>query len=376
MHLTLHLTTGCNMSCEYCYSPPGKKNDMDYKTGIDSIDYISKHFPINTGIIFFGGEPLLKKDLIVKLVRYAKKKEAEKGCIFHYKVTTNGVLLDEEFIKFSNSVGLQISISLDGVKKAHDHYRKLQNGMPTWDLLQDKIEMLLKYQPYSKVLLTVSPQTVEYYSDSVEYLIDKGFRYVVASIDYSGAWTDKALKELGKQYKLIAKIYEKKTINEEKFYFSPFDMKLASYIKKDDASIHQCHLGKRQIAISFDGNIYPCVQFVQDGLSNKDYIIGDIYKGINSAKQEELYTLSKVEEPECASCDYNDRCNNKCSCLNWQLTKTVNKISPIICETERQIIPIVDKLGEKLFRLGAPMFIQKHYNAVYPIISMIEDTHQ
>jgi uncharacterized protein len=248
--------------------------------------------------------------------------------------------------------------------------------MPTWDLLQDKIEMLLKYQPYSKVLLTVSPQTVEYYSDSVEYLIDKGFRYVVASIDYSGAWTDKALKELGKQYKLIAKIYEKKTINEEKFYFSPFDMKLASYIKKDDASIHQCHLGKRQIAISFDGNIYPCVQFVQDGLSNKDYIIGDIYKGINSAKQEELYTLSKVEEPECASCDYNDRCNNKCSCLNWQLTKTVNKISPIICETERQIIPIVDKLGEKLFRLGAPMFIQKHYNAVYPIISMIEDTHQ
>ena len=35
--------------------------------------------------------------------------------------------------------------------------------------------------------------------------------------------------------------------------------------------------------------------------------------------------------------------------------------------------PIVDKLGERLYKKNATMFIQKHYNAVYPILSMIED---
>jgi len=32
-------------------------------------------------------------------------------------------------------------------------------------------------------------------------------------------------------------------------------------------------------------------------------------------------------------------------------------------------------MGERFYKKGAAMFIQKHYNAVYPIISMIEDMH-
>jgi uncharacterized protein len=117
------------------------------------------------------------------------------------------------------------------------------------------------------------------------------------------------------------------------------------------------------------------VQFVKDGISNKEYIIGSIESGINTELQSKLYAESKEQTQICAECDFNPRCNNKCSCLNWQLTGEINQISPVVCETERILIPIVDKLGKRLFKKGASMFIQKHYNAVYPILSMIEDLH-
>jgi len=344
--------------------------DVAFRT----IDYIAENYPVNTGIIFFGGEPLLKKQLIKDTISYAESfRKKDCNVYFHYKVTTNGILLDEDFLKFASSTGLQVSISMDGNEKAHNTHRKFNNGEQTFDIVLEKARMLLKFQPYAKVLITISPETLKYYADSVEFLIDIGFRYIIASLDYSGNWSSKDIAELKKQYLKLASLYEKLTLEEKKFYFSPFEMKLASHIRQDNLECYQCHFGKKQISVAHDGNIYPCVQFVKDGTSNKKYSIGNIYKGIEKPKQENLYNLSKSVSKVCTGCDYNQRCNNKCSCLNWQLTGELNDVAPLVCETERILIPVVDSLGEKLFRKGAPMFIQKHYNSVYPLLSMLED---
>lgn len=373
MHIVLHLTTGCNMSCEYCYSPQSERNDMTDEIAFRSIDFIAEKYPINTGIIFFGGEPLLKKELIKSTISYCKTIEKQTGAYFHYKLTTNGILLDKVFLEFANSVNLNISMSIDGIEESHNRFRRLTNNEPTFEFLQDKIDLLLKYQPYSKVLMTVSPETLPYYAESFDYLINRGFKYMIASLNYAGNWKDSDLRILKTQYQKISQIYERFTKEERKFYFSPFEMKFASHIRQNNLECYQCHLAKRQISIAHDGIIYPCVQFVKDGISNRVYGIGNIWDGINIQKQEQIYKESKIQSNLCPECDYNDRCNNKCSCLNWQLTGQINKISPVICETERVLIPIVDALGKRLYKQKLPMFIQKHYNAVYPIISMLED---
>jgi uncharacterized protein len=369
MHVTLHITTGCNMACSYCYSPPGNRNDMSDQVAFRSIDYIATNFPTNTGIIFFGGEPLLKKDLIRETISYSKSKSN----YYHYKVTTNGILLDEDFLRYANSVNLQIALSLDGNKQAHDTHRRFKDGKPTFTVLEEKIGILLQYQPYAKCLMTVSPETVSYYSDSVEYLLKCGFKYIIVSLNYAGNWTEKSLKELKRQYDLISLLYARSIMKEEKFYFSPFEMKLASHIRQNNFECYQCHLAQKQISISHDGKIYPCVQFVKDGISNTEYSIGSVDTGIDNILRDQMYSDSKKQDTNCMECDYNSRCNNKCSCLSWQLTGELNKVTPLLCETERILIPIVDKLGERLYKNGSKMFIQKHYNAVYPILSMIED---
>jgi uncharacterized protein len=357
------------MACQYCYSPPAERLDMCSETAFKSIDYIAENCPTNTGIIFFGGEPLLKKDLIRQTIEYAE----QKSDYYHYKVTTNGLLLDEAFLQYAHSANLQISISIDGNEQAHNTFRRFLDGTPTFKILEEKIHLLLKYQPYSKVLMTVTPETVCHYADSVEHLVKCGFKYIIVSLNYAGNWTDNLLKELKKQYHKVAKLYEKLIWEEKKVYFSPFEMKLASHIRQSNLECYQCHLAQKQIAIAHDGKIYPCVQFVKDGVSNTAYSIGTVVDGIDAARQKQMYTDSKKTDSRCAECDYNPRCNNKCSCLSWQLTGELNKVTPLICETERILIPIVDKLGERLYKKNANLFIQKHYNAVYPILSMLED---
>jgi uncharacterized protein len=343
---------------------------MSQQTAFQSIDFIAEKYPVNTGIIFFGGEPLLKKDLIRETIAYSRTKSG----YFHYKVTTNGTLLDTDFLEYANKANLQISISVDGNEQAHNTFRRFPDGRTTFEILNGKMDLLLRYQPYTKVLMTVSPETLVHYADSVEFLLTKGFKYIVVSLDFSSKnWNELSLIELKRQYERISKIYEMHILNEEKFYFSPFEMKLASHIRQNNFECYQCHLAKKQISVAFDGLIYPCVQFVKDGVSNHEYAIGSVAEGIDGKMQNRLYQESKTQMQSCLKCDYNPRCNNKCSCLSWQLTGKINQVSPVVCETERILIPIVDRLGEKLFKKASPMFIQKHYNAIYPILSMIED---
>jgi uncharacterized protein len=373
MHITLHITTGCNMRCDYCYSPPLKRLDMNEETAYQAVEYANKISDGNTGVIFFGGEPLLKKELIKSTINKCKKIEFNTGASFHYKVTTNGLLLSKDFLEYANSVGLVVALSIDGIQEANDKHRRMSNGSEAFAKIEGKAKILLNYQPYAMALVVVNPDTVEFYTDSVEYLYALGFRYLVVSLNYAGSWDDRALLSLKRQYKLLARMYEKMTLEERKFYFSPFEVKLASHIKGATALCNRCILGKRQVSVAPDGTIYPCVQFVKDGVSNKEFSIGDVWKGIDEEKRNNLYELSQKRNEICQVCALNERCNNDCSCLNWQSTGMINEVSPVLCEHERMLFPIVDKLGERLFRKKAPMFIQKHYNAIYPILSLMDD---
>jgi uncharacterized protein len=346
---------------------------MTRETMYNVIEFIAANMPFNTGIIFFGGEPLLKKQLIAEALRRFQLVQDAQQTLYHFKMTTNGLLLDEEFLDMANKAGLGVSMSLDGIREAHDLHRVSAGNKSTFDIVEQKLELLLRFQPYAKVLITISPDTVEYYARSFEYLIGKGCRYIVASLDYSADWQDDDIQRLKKAYKVIAKLYEKYIYEERKFYFSPFDMKFTNHIKKENIECFNCHLGKKQISIAPNGDIYPCVQFVKDGVSNTAFKIGDVKTGFDEKKREELYKISKTENEACSRCAYNGRCNHTCSCLNWQLTGNISELSPKICESERALIEVADSLGETLYKKKAPMFIQKNYNAVYPIISMIED---
>lgn len=373
MHYTLHLTTACNFKCDYCYSRPEESMEMDEQIILQSIQYAVKTSHNNCGLIFFGGEPLLKKDLIKLALEECQKQHELNRFIFHTKMVTNGMLLDEAFLKWANEVRMSIALSIDGIEQAHDIHRKSISNQATFTHTIETAKLLLQYQPYAHALMTITPETVMYYHDSVEFLIKTGFRYVIASINYAGNWTKDSLNILKKEYKKLAKLYEKLSVEGKKFYFSPFEVKLGTHIKGNKVLCVKCALAEEQISVSLDGKLYPCVQFVGDGKDGLDYCIGDVYHGLNEAKRRQLNIESQKVNPVCQECALENRCNNNCSCLNRQTTGCITEVSPVLCETERMIVPIVDKLGEKLYKKRVESFLQKHYNPAYPYFSYLEE---
>lgn len=369
MHYTLHLTNNCNMACKYCYVDHDNIQVMSFETVRKAVDMASENSMASIGIVFFGGEPLLHRDLIYETVEYCKWKENNSEGMFHFKITSNGLLLDEEFMSFSARENIFIALSHDGIREAHDSHRIDRNGKGTFDVLSDKIAMLISERPYAPVLMVVNPDTAEYFSRSVEYLYSKGFRYIISSLNYAANWKERDMELLKKQYEILTQFYFEKTIEEDKFYLSPFEVKINSHISGDSYCHERCELGKKQISVAPDGFLYPCVQFAYE----RDYSIGHVNKGIDREMQEKIYAANEEEKQSCQLCAIRKRCNHYCGCMNKQSTGSINKVSKVQCNHERMLLPIADRLAERLYKRKSAMFIQKHYNDMYPMLSLIED---
>ena len=377
MHLTLHLTARCNMRCRYCYAAPHAGGDMTFDTARRAIDLACGLACANgqagsLGVIFFGGEPLLKRDLIREIIAYCNGLREQTGRLFHYKITTNGLLLDEDFLTDPLTAEVFVALSHDGVPDAHDFHRLDMSGAGTFETLQPVARMLLQHKPYSPVMLVVTPETVTHFAASVRFLFGCGFRYLICSLNYGTDWKIADFSELEKQYRRIAEWYEEQTIREEKFYFSPFDVKIASHVFPGSCLRERCELGQRQISIAPTGRIFPCVQFVGDG-GDSSFCIGDVANGIREERRDALYKENAAEREPCISCAIRERCNHFCGCLNRQSTGSIRKVSPVLCAHERIVLPIADRLAEKLFKKRNEMFIQKQYNELFPLISLAED---
>ena len=184
MHLTLHLTDRCNLACRYCYQRHGAA-DMSFDTAARAVDTLATGR--NPGVIFFGGEPLLRKDLIFDLIDRCETREPNR---FHYKVTTNGTLLDESFLEEACRRRLAIALSCDGVREAHDKFRLAPSGTGTWERVGEALHLLLRHQPYAPVMMTVNPETACFFAESVLWFRDIGVRYLISSLNHAADWTD------------------------------------------------------------------------------------------------------------------------------------------------------------------------------------------
>jgi 12,18-didecarboxysiroheme deacetylase len=112
------MTRRCNLKCIHCYS---NSADIDYpdelttEEGKKLIDDLASFgSPV---ILFSGGEPLLRPDLL-ELAQYA----TDKG--MRAVISTNGTLITKEIAAKLQKIGLSyVGVSLDGLEKTHDKFR-------------------------------------------------------------------------------------------------------------------------------------------------------------------------------------------------------------------------------------------------------------
>lgn len=350
MNLTLHLTDNCNMDCIYCIREKCPK-DMTEDVLIAACDLAFSKGQ-RAGLCFFGGEPLLKKNLIYKALDYCEEKSGKTGIRFDCKMTTNGSLLDDEFLKRAVKARMGIGLSFDG--RAQDICRFFAGGKPTSSVVEEKARLLLSYMPEASALATIAPQAVPYYAESVKYLHELGFKHLSFVIAYGRKvnWTDEDLDTLRDQLEKTCGYIKELFIRGDKVFIGPIYSKISECIR-DKNPAERCHLGVRQMPVTPDGSLYPCTSFIGD----EDYLLGNVFDGINEAKVIEIAKRSSTPET-CTGCDLVKRCTNSCGCANRMNTVDENKVSPLQCTYERMLIEASDKLGEELYQTDPERFAE------------------
>jgi len=324
------------------------------------------------GVVFFGGEPLLDQELIRGLVSHGRDLERHRAGRFHFKVTTNGLLLDEDFLEFSLRENVLLAMSFDGTRDAHDRHRRLADGSPTYDRLLPRLRMLLEARPYSAVITVVSPDTAQFLCASVSALLDVGCRYLIVSLNYAAPWDRRTLAVLRRQLTRLGDLYVKWTLEGRKFYLSPFEVKISSHVNRHCFHKERCELAQKQLSVDPDGNLFPCVQFTKAG-PDSPWCIGNLTTGIVETARCRIRQESEREKAPCRRCAIASRCNNSCGCLNWQTTGTVNNVSPVLCRYEQMTLAVADRIGKRLYKKRNAVFLHKHYNAAYPVLSLLEE---
>jgi uncharacterized protein len=144
--LTLFPTEKCNFRCTYCYEDfEIGKMSQDLQRSVERL--VERRVPTLKELQFswFGGEPLLAKDVVLRLLKHAKNACDENGVRFISGMTTNAYLLEYSLAEELLSYGQDFyQITLDGIGDEHDKLRRRADGAGTFDRIWDNLVAMKK----------------------------------------------------------------------------------------------------------------------------------------------------------------------------------------------------------------------------------------
>ena len=338
--LCLHIAHTCNLNCSYCFASQGKYHGeralMSYEVGKRALDFLIENSGTrrNLEVDFFGGEPLMNFDVVKQLVAYARSIEKEKNKNFRFTLTTNGVLVDDDVIEFSNREMSNVVLSLDGRKEVHDRYRVDYAGNGSWEKIVPKFQKFVNARGGKNYYMrgTFTHANPDFLED-IKTMLDLGFSElsmepVVAASDDPAALTEADKPVVMKQYEDLAKLMLERDKEGKPFTFYHYmiDLKGGPCIYK---RISGCGSGTEYMAVTPWGDLYPCHQFVGD----EKFKLGDIWSGVNNKKiQDEFASCNVYAREECRDCWARLYCSGGCAANAYHATGSVKGVYKYECD--------------------------------------------
>lgn len=350
--ICLHVAHGCNMDCEYCFAGKGdysgKSGIMSAEVGKRALDYLVEHSGTrrHLEVDFFGGEPLINWDVCKEIVAYGRELEKKHNKIFNFTLTTNGVLIDDDVIDFTNREMGNVVLSMDGRRDTHDRMRHSKSGGGTYDMIMDNFKALVdsrlknaERSPEYYMRGTYTAYNKDFAAD-VLAMADLGFREtsiepVVSDPDVPYALHEEDLQQLYEEYEKLAL---EMLAREEKgegfsFYHYTVDLTGGPCIYKRVAG---CGVATEYLAVTPTGDLYPCHQFVGDD----DMIVGNIYDGITHPETVDIFKRGNniYTRDDCRDCWARLYCAGGCAANNYHSNGDINKVYRFGCKLHRKRI--------------------------------------
>ncbi|MCW5866021.1 MAG: radical SAM protein [Candidatus Eremiobacteraeota bacterium] len=348
----VYVTEECNLRCTYCFVKKQPRH-MTFETAKKVVDYclqpeVSGQECI--GLNFFGGEPLLRSELLLDLLGYLRTRPRADRVVLG--VTTNGTLAGESVRRFVQEGEVQLLISLDGDEASH-HFRPKVSGGNSWGHLRRNLNKLISWSPSSSIRMTFHPGSLN--------LLDKVL----------------AAQELGAGWILLAPVVEADWSQHHEELRMPSerlaDWFISEFRAGKIAALHHywscllqyhlrygteerpakaCPLGTSLLAFDTAGNILPCHRYLYR--KHERFGVAGRQLGLPPRRWDYVH-LSRAQIPDCATCIARTVCAGGCRVIPLEAGLGLNGVHPNQCLLNRELVLQVDRIYQEL--RGDPQFL-------------------
>lgn len=323
--LVLEVTEACNFRCRYCvysgsygsmWRTHGSRH-MSWEIARAAIDfYYSKSHEIEKPTIgFYGGEPLMRFDLIKKCVEYARALPWANPSGLHLSITTSGSLLTDEMMDFFVNNDFSVLISLDGPQREHDRDRILANGQGTFSQVFKRVQRFRERAPrffgdrvaFSAVgtaetdMLAVNDFFVELQNRVNFTFVRPG--HVDLSNFPTGSPADLSRAELFNRFcsTLAGLADHDLTFMHYLFdedFLALFQRGVTDKLVEDLLATGACFPGKRKVFVTVDGSLHMCERI------SPQFPIGNVWRGFDVPRIVDLVNTFRriMDSEECRNC--------------------------------------------------------------------------
>lgn len=261
---------GCNLRCEYCFEHTEK--------GFFKMDKFEKYLENQLHLDFFpfGGEPLLKLDLLCDMID--KADDSKKDSL--RKIITNGTLIPQNIEKLKE-YKITCQISIDGPRHVHNRHRKYPDGRGSFDDVIKGISTCIKHKVQWSIHGVCTKDTLPHFSESIKWFwntykfkgIDSAIQHMknnTVQIIFEQDYIDKDVDIIIEQFYDIFNWMSKETsINK-----ASRDKLIMNFFSRHGGT---CGAGSSLLALDSEFNIYPCHRLATIKGKEK-YKLGNIFK--------------------------------------------------------------------------------------------------
>lgn len=343
----LNIIHGCNLRCKYCFADEGEyhghKGVMDIETAKKAIDYVVKRSGPrrNIEIDLFGGEPTLIMDTIKEIIAYARENEKKWNKNIRFTMTTNATLLNDKMMDYMDKEMGNIILSLDGRQEVNDNVRIKVDGSGSYDDILPNIKKMVAKRNKDKMFYvrgTFTRANTDFYED-VMAMANEGFREisiepVVLPDEHALSLREEDLPTIFENYdKLYDEMVRRKKEGDEfRFYHFNVDLNGGPCVYK---RISGCGAGFEYVAITPQGEVYPCHQFV----GKEEYKLGTIDDDSYDKDLAKKFKMAHIyNKPKCRDCWARFYCSGGCQANNINFNGDINVPYEIGCKMQKKRI--------------------------------------
>ncbi len=311
LFINFQITRKCNLNCMHCGFNAGEERIREL-TLDEIIEVVNELYYLNCKKIqITGGEPLLRED-VFDIINYTSSLGIDT------QILSNGFYITEEVVtKLKNSGISGVGISLDGLKKSHDTFRRFDGA---FEKVIDALKLLIKNNIRTNVLTTVNKLSLHELDELYTLLhglkINNWIIQTTARVGRMQQFNEFALDP--KDSLILEKfIYKKQNLNginiipgDSIGYYSEFENKI-----RNGKSFTGCYAGIYQMGILSDGSVVGCLAMPH----TKEFIEGNIReKSLSSIWfDENSFSYNRKFKPEllegyCKVCKHGNICKAGC----------------------------------------------------------------